>query len=78
MMRKGKENKDPKKPLQQFFKYVQPTQLNHQHSNSSNSKIHTRSLIDLDQNGRYQLTNRANQPLKDQHYASLSGNIEPN
>lgn len=75
-MKKTKENREPRRPTHQFFKYVQPGQSSQCHSNSSQQKVHTRSMIELEPNPRYQLSNRQMHPALHQHLNNVSSSYE--
>ena len=66
-MKKGREGKENKRNVGNFFKYVQPQS----NTLSQQSKIHSRSLMDLDANSsRYQKSARIPNS-KENHHSSL-------
>ncbi len=67
MMKKAKEIRQTRKNNQNFFKHVQSSK-----PNFNQSKTHTRSMIDLDQNMRYQQSAReVSQSNKQNHHLSI-------
>lgn len=75
-MKKGREGKENRRNGSNFFKYVQPQSL----GLSQQSKLHSRSLLDLDQNSaRYQQSARG-PTTKEIHHSSLgvpSEHVDP-
>ena len=71
-MKKAKEVKDTRKNNPNFFKYVNSSKPN---GFSIQSKTHTRSMMDLDPNTRYQQsareTSHHNNNNKENHQLSL-------
>jgi hypothetical protein len=73
-MKKAKEVKETRKNNQDFFKYVNTSKPS---GFSIQSKTHTRSMMDLDPNVRYQQSAReTSQHNKENHQLSLYNHSE--
>lgn len=71
-MKKTRESKDIKRTTQNFFKYIQPNNP----VPTQKSKVHTRSMIELDQNNQHQSARYTNYN-KENHHSSVCNQQEP-